>query len=173
MATSHKPQATSLIKRYFLIFMLASWCPGVLMSPAFAQAVASTELINNAKQYDGKIVVYEGEVIGEVMLRGDYAWANLNDGRNAIGIWLPKTLTKEIVFTGTYKARGDWIEVVGIFQRACAEHGGDLDIHAQAIRKISPGRQVLERLNLGKKNLALGLLGLLAILWILRRLKRK
>ena len=142
-----------------------------LVTLGFAQPISSTELINNARQYDGKLVVYEGEVIGDVMVRGEYAWLNVNDGQNAIGIWLNKALTKEIIYTGSYRARGDWLEISGIFHQACLEHGGDLDIHAQAMRKVSAGREIPERLNFSKRNLALVLLGILGIVWILRQLK--
>ncbi len=142
-------------------------------SVCFAEPISSSELINNAKLYDGKTVVYEGEVIGDVMARGAYAWVNLNDGRNAIGIWTRKDLAGDIIHTGNYKARGDWIEVTGVFNRACAEHGGDLDIHAQAIRKLAGGRPLLERLNLSKRNLAFILVGVLCLVWILSLLKLK
>lgn len=96
----------------------------------YAPPLSSTELINNAKEYDGKSVVYTGEVIGDVMVRGDFVWVNLNDGENAIGIWLDKETAKEIQFTGSYRAKGDRLEVTGVFHRACIQHGGDLDIHA-------------------------------------------
>jgi hypothetical protein len=138
-----------------------------------AQAISSTELINNAKQFDGKQVVYEGEVIGDVMLRGDYAWINVNDSNKAIGVWVKASLAKAISYTGSYKSKGDWIEVVGIFNRACPEHGGDLDIHAQSLRKISSGRYIQERLNPGKRDQAVVLLGILGFVWILTRLKRR
>jgi hypothetical protein len=167
-----KTQAKRKIKNLFFIFLtcvLVSWCPGVL----FAQPISSTELINNAKQYDGKQVVYEGEVIGDIMARGDYAWINVNDGVNAIGIWIEKAQAKDILYSGSYKSKGDRVEVVGVFQRACLQHGGDLDIHAQSLRKISPGRVVVERLNLGKRNLIFVLLGILCLVWILRLLKTK
>jgi hypothetical protein len=145
-----------------VIFLLCSVC--------FGQVISSSELISNAKQYDGKTVVYAGEVIGEVMLRGKYAWINVNDGQNAIGIWMDKNLTKDILYTGSYKSRGDWIEIVGIFHRACLQHGGDLDLHAQAIKKINPGRNLQEKLNLGKRNLTFILLGIWVILFFLYRL---
>lgn len=140
---------------------------------AFAQAISSTELINNAKQYNAKTVVYEGEVIGEVMVRGEFAWINVNDGKVAIGVWLPKDKTLDILYTGSYKSKGDWIEITGTFQQACSQHGGDLDIHANQIKKISAGRPIKENLNLSKKNLSLVLLGILGIVWILRQLIRK
>jgi hypothetical protein len=138
-----------------------------------AQPISSSELINNARQYDRKTVVYEGEVIGDIMRRGEYAWINLYDGKNAIGIWINASLVKDIAYVGSYKTRGEIIEVTGIFNRACQEHGGDLDIHALAMRKISAGRPVQERLNTGKGNLAIVLLVILCLVWILSLLKRR
>jgi len=135
----------------------------------YAQPISSAELINNAKLYDGKTVVYEGEVIGDIMARGGYAWINLNDGKNAIGVWIDKDLSNDITYTGSYKSKGDWIEITGIFHRACLEHGGDLDIHALALRKINNGRLIIERLNINKRNFVLVLLGILILIWILRK----
>ena len=139
---------------------------------AFAQSISSTELINNAKQYDGKSVVYKGEVIGDVMERGEFAWVNLNDGQNAIGIWVDKKLSREIIFTGNYKSSGDIIEVEGVFHRSCLEHGGDLDIHAGYLKKIKVGVSVDEKPDFFKKRAAVILLGVLCLVLILHLLKR-
>jgi len=138
-----------------------------------AENVSSVQLIGNTKEYDGKQVTYRGEAIGEVMKRGDFAWVNLHDGVNAIGVWVHFSLTKAIIYTGSYKVKGDIIEVSGIFNRACPEHGGDLDIHAKTLRKIEPGRRVEESVNPAKKNLALILSGVLLIVWILTLFLRK
>ena len=147
-----------------LIFLCGTIC--------YAQPISSTELINKAREYDGKRVVYEGEVVGDVMARGDFVWANVNDGENAIGIWLSKELAGEIRFAGSYHATGDRLEITGVFHRACIQHGGDVDIHAQNIRKISPGRSVGEELNTGKRNLTFVLLGVLALVLIFVRRRR-
>jgi hypothetical protein len=139
----------------------------------FAQPISSTELINKAGQYDGKNVVYAGEVIGDVMERGDFAWVNVNDGENAIGIWLNKELAGEIRFTGSYHARGDRLEITGIFNRGCIQHGGDMDIHAQTVRTISPGELVREEFDTGKRNFTFILLGALALVLIFARQPRR
>lgn len=165
-----KTHSLQFIAHSLLFALLAVHCT---LYTCLAQSISSTELINNAKLYDGKTVVYEGEVIGDVMVRGRYAWINVNDGNNALGIWIDKDSTKDITYTGSYKTKGDWTEVTGVFQRACPQHGGDLDIHAQSLRKLMPGRQVTERLNEGKKIFALILLGVLSLAWTLRRLKTK
>jgi hypothetical protein len=127
-------------------------------------------LINRAREYDDQVITYQGEVVGDVMRRGDFAWVNLHDGKNAIGVWVPLHLIDQIVYTGSYKSRGDTLLVKGIFQRACPQHGGDLDIHAQQILKVASGRLTPERPNPYKLNQAGILLGVLLAVWILRRL---
>jgi hypothetical protein len=146
---------------------------GFFVRSSFAQPVSSNDLINNAKQYDGKVVVYEGEVIGDIMRRGDYAWINVLQGPSAIGIWVEGSLLKDIAFTGSYKSIGDGVEIIGVFHRACPEHGGDLDIHAQTLRVTGVGRPVREKLNIDKRDQALIFLGVLILAWILSRFIRK
>ena len=137
-----------------------------------AQPISSTELINKAREYDGKSVIYAGEVVGDIMARGDFVWLNVNDVENAIGIWLKKELAGEIQFAGSYHAEGDRVEITGVFHRACIQHGGDMDIHANNIRKISPGRPVREELNTGKRNFTFILLGVLFLVLIFVRRRR-
>jgi len=144
-----------------------------LLSIAYAQPISSTDLINNAKEYDGKIVVYAGEVIGDIMVRGENAWINVNDNKSAIGIWAAKELTKTITNTGSYKSKGDRVEITGVFHRACLEHGGDLDMHAQTIRKIGFGGIPQEIISVRKRNLVFLLLGLLCLALILKQSKSK
>jgi len=138
---------------------------------AYAQPLSSTELINNAKAYDGTIVIYAGEVVGDVMARGNYAWVNCNDGANAIGIWVEKKLVSAITHTGSYRSRGDWLEVTGIFNRSCRVHGGDLDIHAQLVHKVDQGRVVAEHMNRAKLNFFFMVTGILCLILILIQLK--
>ncbi len=159
--------------KFYILSFVFTLCVFSFAQICSAQSISSTELINNAKSYNGKIVVFAGEVIGDVMQRGEFAWINIKDGNNAIGIWVDKDLTKDILLTGSYKTKGDLVEVVGIFSRACLEHGGDLDIHAHTLRKINSGRVIIERLSLDKRNLSLIFLGVLCLVLILRQLSRK
>jgi len=153
----------------FLIYHLS------LIAPHFcyAQPVTSSQLIENAKQYDNQSVVFQGEAIGEVMRRGNFAWVNINDGTNAIGIWVSEEMSKEINYLGSYKAKGDILEVEGIFHRACPQHGGDMDIHAQVIKKIQAGHAVKETLDTNKRNIVLILAGVLCLALIFQALKKK
>jgi len=161
------------LKFCVLSFSLALCILCSTLGSAFAQTVSSTELINRAKDYDGRTVSYSGEVIGDIMVRGGHAWINVGDGENAIGVWLDKNLIKDIKYTGSYKSRGDWIQVSGVFHRACSQHGGDLDIHAQNISIVNPGRPIKHYLSLGKINLTIILFGVLSLVWISKQLKAK
>jgi len=152
----------------FIIISFSSFC----FICYAEEAVVSSELINNARQYDGKIVIYKGEVIGDVMIRGEFAWINVSDGINTIGIWSKKDLVKDILYTGKYKSKGDIIEVKGVFHRACLEHGGDLDIHAEELRKIDNGIATEEKTDIAKRNKAFLLLLITALVIILSQLKR-
>lgn len=153
------------------VFCALVWCLG--FSCAYAQPLSSSELIQRAAEYDQKAVIFEGEVVGEVMRRGNYAWANINDGLGAIGVWLPLELAAQITAAGSYGVRGDWVEVSGIFNRACPMHGGDLDIHAQSLRILSKGASCKERLHEGKRNLAAIFAGVLCLAALLNILRRK
>jgi hypothetical protein len=142
-----------------------------LAGVCYAQPLTSTELIEGAKAYDGRVVSYAGEVIGDVMVRRDHAWVNLNDGANAVGVWIEKKFARDIIYTGSYRSQGDWIEVTGIFNRACRQHGGDLDIHAQAVRIVTPGRLIQEHLNQSKLYFFFILAGILCLILVLMRLR--
>jgi hypothetical protein len=171
-----------MTRAIILIFFCGATCfahlPAVCLagSPAVASAkagqISSTELINNAREYDGKSVVYVGEAVGDVMVRGDFAWVNVNDGENAIGVWLNKKLAGEIQFTGSYQAKGDRLEITGVFHRNCIQHGGDMDIHAQSIRRISPGRVVGEGLDTTKRNYVFILLAVLCLAFVFVRRRK-
>jgi len=97
------------IKGFFLIALT-----GILLANGSGSlAVTSDELINKAKEYDKKEVVYTGEMVGDIMQRGQYAWINISDGNNAIGVWLPYDQTKQIKYKGSYDFIGDTIKVTG------------------------------------------------------------
>jgi len=138
----------------------------LLANMGCAQPVSSGDLINKAKEYDNKPVDYEGEVIGDIMARGQYVWINVNDGQNAVGVWADRFLAKEITFQGGYQRKGDIIRVFGVFHQSCPEHGGDVDIHARMIKKITAGKKTPKAINYGKLKSALILSGILLLLII-------
>ena len=98
------------------------------------------ELIEHAADYDKTEILFKGEAIGDILWRGAHAWVNLSDGNNsAVGVYMTAESANNITALGAYGQTGDILMVRGVFNRACAEHGGDMDIHAESVEYISRG----------------------------------
>jgi len=136
------------------------------------QSITSTELIEDASEWDGTTVSYGGEVVGDVLYRGNYAWINVSDGANAIGIYIPAAEAKKIKNVGGYRIVGDTVFLSGTFHRACAEHGGDMDIHADTINVTEKGHSVEDNPSTGLL-VSAGVLFLLALTGTILVLKKK
>lgn len=133
---------------------------GAVAHPSVARAavVTSAQLIEQNKKFNGKTITYRGEVIGDILYRGNYAWLSVNDdayqslsveeGHELSGynsgqaIWVPSYLVKGITYLGRYTESGDKIEVTGVFNSACPEHGGDMDIHAASLGVVKSGHAI-------------------------------
>lgn len=98
-----------------------------------------SELIDRGGEYNSKVVNIQGEAIGELLERGEYSFVNINDGTSAMGIYLKTTDGDMIKYYGDYHNIGDSVRVTGVFNRACKEHGGDMDIHCDSIEVVSDG----------------------------------
>ncbi len=102
--------------------------------------VTGTELISMRTGLDGEAVVLEGEVIGDRLRGGDgHVWLNVLSGGTAIGVWAPRETAEAVGTFGTWSHTGDTVRVVGTFNEACDEHGGDLDVHATEIAVLASG----------------------------------
>jgi hypothetical protein len=125
------------------------------VEPSGTPAPGSTMLVEDAGAWDGRIVGFTGEAIGEAMRRGAMAWIHLNDdaygladagattthaGANSgIAVWVDADDASLISVFGDFKHHGDLVEVTGTFNAACPQHGGDMDIHATSLRIVRPG----------------------------------
>lgn len=136
------------------------------------RSCSSQELIGSARILDGGVVTYKGQIITAIMKRGAYSWANLNDGYNAIGVWCNTPSLDGVSALGGYKCKGDILEVTGKFHRACLEHGGELDIHADSVKIVSRGFAIREHVSNARINIgaAFFILTLLAIFAFRKRL---
>jgi hypothetical protein len=148
----------------------------------------SAQLVEHPKSYDGLTVTFTGEAIGEVMVRGAYAWIHLNDdayeernveegaklgGYNSgMAVYLPADLTSKVDTYGDYKHEGSIVQITGTFNDACKEHGGDMDIHATSLKVLVPGHVVVDPVLPWKVWLALVLVALAGGLWLLERSTR-
>lgn len=127
--------------------------PGVVV--AAGPAVGSVELVERPQVWDGRTITFTGEAVRESMVRGDSAWIHLNDdayatvaagprttlaGYNSgLGVWTEAAAAEEVSVFGDYRHRGDLVRAEGVFNAACAQHGGDMDIHASRLEIVSQG----------------------------------
>lgn len=135
----------------FVVFLLLISMPATI---AIAQSVSSQNLLDDPAKYDKTEIIYKGEAIGDIMQRKGGQWVNVLDDA-AIGIWSTKDLKNIINITGSYKAVGDIVEVRGIFNRMCEEHGGDLDIHAKEVVVLTPGKTTEHKINIKRVQAAI------------------
>jgi len=135
----------------------------LLVLPIQASTVKINDLVEKAKEYDGKTITLEAEAIGEVLERGEYAWININDKSNAIGVYIPIAEAKKITFFGDYAHTGDTVVITGVMHNACVEHGGELDVHAEKITIVRVGSYTNRPVNV-VKIASFGVLALLAAL---------
>jgi hypothetical protein len=124
-----------------LIFLMIITIPLSIRVKA-STSVSINDLIENAKELDDQEVTIQGEAIGECLERGDDCWININDGTNAIGIWLSKDAAAKVTNYGNYQGIGDVVQVSGIFHRACKEHGGEADFHVETIIVAEKGYDI-------------------------------
>ena len=146
--------------------------------------VDSGALVENANAWNGLIVTLTGEAIGERMIRGDMAWIHVNDDAYAKknveeagalegynsghAIWLSADLARQIQYFGDYQHAGDIVKVVGVFDAASREHGGDMVIHATSLTIVHPGHPVPHVTHTGRALLAAVMMSLAGVLYGLR-----
>ncbi|MCK8115810.1 hypothetical protein [Anaerosoma tenue] len=160
------------------------------VATAGASALSSVELIEHPAEWDGRVIVFTGEAVGEAMVRGEEAWLHLNDdayvdgsiaggaepqGYNSgMAVVADAEDAAAITVFGDYRHQGDVVEVSGVFNAACPEHGGDMDIHATGLRIVREGAPVTRLVDYTRV-VALGITlaaAILAVLWYTARSSR-
>ena len=103
--------------------------------PTTPVRVSSNNLFDCPETYDGREIVYRGEVVGALLERDAGVWTQLNDdvyaelqgplpahrdyrgGNAGVGVLLPHRAVDLISFVGGPQTRGDVLEVRGTFHR--------------------------------------------------------
>jgi hypothetical protein len=201
------------LKRFWLTFAIAikvfilvlsgpalgeAAMPQIPLNPEFtipgkdtphAVEVNSASLVENASAWNGHVVTFTGEAIGEAMVRGKMAWIHLNDdaymwknieeGAQLAGynsghaVWIPADLAIKIRFFGDFKHEGDVVKIAGTFHAACPQHGGDMDIHASTLEIVRIGHPVHDAFNTSRAIVALFLLAVAFALHRVRTIIRR
>lgn len=98
--------------------------------------------------FDGQVVIYFGEVVGDVLQRDGGAWTLVNDdayalnlgplsahgdlqgGNSGLAVWLPGELATLADEPGNASRRGDVLRVRGVVRRTDPNDGGGLTLRA-------------------------------------------
>lgn len=137
-----------------------------------ASATSLEDLNRNPGEWDGKTVTVRGEVVGRLD-KGSHVWLNLWENGWSLGVWCPKGLAEGIRVVGDYFHVGDRVEVTGVFNARCREHGGEPDLHAENLRVISEGYEVPRPVNLLLLALSFAVLAAALSAALLLRLRRR
>jgi hypothetical protein len=148
-----------------------------LPNTAYASAdITIIELSNAAEHLDHQTVVFDCEVVGDIIGSGDGKyWITANDGTASISVFITADSRNTIVSLGNYQQQGTLLEVTGEFNLACDQHDGLSDVHAYSTRVLDPGSSTEHPANFAMLG-AGGLLivagvGLIALYSILRQRK--
>lgn len=127
-----------------IFFLCLTFLPFVFAESEYSkipESLTVSKILQNQNEWDGKEITFIGEVIGQALYIKDHAWINVMDCEfNAMGCWVPKSETAKILFFGKYGKKGDIIEIKGLFNKTCVEHGGDTDIHCDLIHVLEKGK---------------------------------
>jgi hypothetical protein len=122
---------------------------------AEAQTINLKSLIAKPGKYDGKMVSFEAEAIGDPLSGKKGIWFNVQSGEYNMGIFAKNQSTiNSINYWGSYKERGDLIRIKGIFYKNCSVHGGR-GLHLSGLDVIEKGKKIKPKVADEKKRFAL------------------
>lgn len=127
--------------------------------------ITSASATSCPRRFEGRVVGYVGEVVGEVLHREGGAWVQVNDdayalkvgplpahrefaGTNSgLAVWLPGDLHTVVERPGRRGLRGDVIAVEGVFHRVDPDDGGGLTIRATSASRVAPAQSIEQPLH--------------------------
>ncbi|MFH1505348.1 MAG: hypothetical protein ABIH08_08225 [Candidatus Omnitrophota bacterium] len=104
-------------------------------------AASLEEILNEPNKFDGKVVEIEGEVIGNPLKGAGGIWINIKSEDYNMGIFSEDIkILEKIKYWGSYKEKGDYLAVEGVFYKHCPQHqiGG---LHLKSLKVIERGHK--------------------------------
>jgi hypothetical protein len=127
--------------------LLSLWVAMLFAAPssvfAAEQGLTPAEAVSSAVELDGRVVVVEGEALGEALRAPDgMRWVNVLGGGTALGLVVTEKQAGAIPTFGAYRMRGATLRAEGVLNAACDVHGGDLDLHADTLEVLDEGEEI-------------------------------
>lgn len=90
---------------------------------------------------DGSEVSFTGETVGDVVnAEAGYKWVNImGTADTVISVRMTDEQAGLIQNSGSYQATGTVFKIAGTYHIACAEHQGELDVHADEVEVTDAG----------------------------------
>ncbi len=141
----------------------------LMVAPGFAFAapmrIDTATIAQADPDLDGVVIVFTGEAIGDSLRApAGQRWVNVLEGATAVGVVADPELFAGIDGFGEWSRTGTRVEVTGVLNIACTQHGGDLDVHASEVRVLAPSEPVERPISPEKGVAALGALALALVL---------
>ena len=100
-------------------------------------------LLGASYRLDGKTVRFTGVATGAALAADDgHVWICVKSAGRSIGVLVDAEQAAQVTHFTDYTNEGDDIVVEGTFNRACAEHAGELEVHAENISVEAQGGPV-------------------------------
>ncbi len=98
-------------------------------------------LLGASYRLDGKTVRFSGVATGAPLAAdGDgHVWVCVKSAGRAIGVWMDAEQAAQVAHFAGYTGEGDDIVVEGVFNRVCAAHAGELEVHAESVSVEAQG----------------------------------
>lgn len=102
-------------------------------------AFSLKDVFTDPRKFDGKEVVFQGEVIEECLKGEGGLWLNIKTKDIFVGVFVhDKKLIAPIKFFGSYRYKGDIVRIKGVFNNYCSQHK-ERDIHLSQLWVIKRG----------------------------------
>jgi hypothetical protein len=162
---------------------------GLVVTGPSGGRVSAALVLSCPAAFDGAVVTYAGEVVGDVLVRDGGAWLLVNDddyalevgplpthrdlrGTNSgLAVWLPADQVTLLGEPGRPGRRGDIIQVVARVARTDLSDGGGLTLRASEMVVLAAGASVDEPLDVAQAVLAGILLAIGIALGLGRRVR--
>jgi hypothetical protein len=149
-------------------------------APTAPAALSSADLYDCPQLHDGRAIVFRGEVVGQVLGRGERVWLQVNDdayaelvgplprhryylgGNSGVGVSVTRDEAAGIRWRGGPSSRGDRVEVEGVFHRVEPRSGEVAVIVATRLDVIEVGEPIPQQRRRDRQVVAY-LLGALAL----------
>lgn len=149
----------------------------LMAAPGLALAaplrIDTATIVQADPDLDGAEIVFSGEAIGDSLRAPDgQRWVNVLEDATAVGVVGDPALFTGIDGFGEWSRTGTRVEVTGVLNIACPQHGGDLDVHGSSLRVLAPSEPVEHPISPEKGIASAGALALALVLALRFRVLR-